>query len=215
METINSFDILIALIKACQKTEIDKDRFLSGPDDYEGNVASPFYLLNQTVRQLWNRKGHKCVSKKALELWNKLKVGKCIYDFYYQMPIEYKNEEPVHIKIYVGAAGTPSEEKDVVVSDKNSFFRFRQVFHKEHIVPIGIILKQLLEIDLSKDKDEVYKKIDEILNKIYICYMLKEEDRALNKIAKTKRSDDYLHVINTDYKKAGIEIAEWENRIVQ
>ena len=31
----------------------------------------------------------------------------------------------------------------------------------------------------------------------------------LNKIAKTKRSDNYLEVINKDYKDAGIEIAEW------
>lgn len=210
METVNSFDILIALIKSCQKTEIDKDRFLPGPDGYEGNLGGPFYLLNQTVRQYWHREGHKCASKKAIELWNKLKLEKNIYDYYYQMPVEYKNEEPVHIKLYVGAKSTPSEEKDIVFSDENNFFRFRQVFHIEHIVPIGIIIKQLLEIDLSKDKNDVYREIEKILNKIYVCYMLKEEDRALNKISKTKRSDDYLYVLNNDYKKAGIEIAEWK-----
>ena len=58
-------------------------------------------------------------------------------------------------------------------------------------------------------KDEVYKKLDEILNKIYVCYITKEEDKDLNRVAKTKRSDNYLEVISKDYKNAGIEIAEW------
>lgn len=66
-----------------------------------------------------------------------------------------------------------------------------------------------MEIDLSKDKDEVYKEIDEILNKIYVCYITKKEDKDLNRVAKTKRSDNYLEVINKDYKDAGIEIAGW------
>ena len=41
--------------------------------------------------------------------------------------------------------------------------------------------------------------------------MLKTEDRKLNKISKNNRSDNYLDVINNEYKKAGIEIAEWDN----
>ena len=32
---------------------------------------------------------------------------------------------------------------------------------------------------------------------------------GVDKIAKTKRSDNSLEVINKDYKDAGIEIAEW------
>ena len=42
-----------------------------------------------------------------------------------------------------------------------------------------------------------------------MCYITKEEDKKLNKVAKTKRSDNYLEVISKDYKNAGIEIAEW------
>lgn len=174
METVNSFDILIALIKSCQKTEIDKDRFLPGPNGYEGNLGGPFYLLNQTVRQYWHREGHKCASKKAIELWNKLKLEKNIYDYYYQMPVEYKNEEQVHIKLYVGAKSTPSEEKDIVFSDENNFFRFRQVFHIEHIVPIGIIIKQLLEIDLSKEKMMFIERLIKFLIKYMFVICLKK-----------------------------------------
>lgn len=207
METVNSFDILIALIKACQSDA--EDSRVDGPDGYEAPMGSPKYLLGQSIRQLWNRKGHKCVSKTALELWNKLKVGDSIFKYSYQKPIYYKNEEPVPIKKYVGASSTPYWEGDIKFTKKGDCFRFRQVFHKEHIVPINVILEELLEIDLSKNKDEVYKEIDKILNKIYVCYITKEEDKKLNRVAKTKRSDNYLEVISKDYKNAGIEIAEW------
>lgn len=64
---------------------------------------------------------------------------------------------------------------------------------------------------MSKSDEEIYNEIDAILDKIYVCYMLKTEDRKLNKISKNNRSDNYLDVINNEYKKAGIEIAEWDN----
>ena len=164
------------------------------------------------MRQLWNREGHICVSKAALELWDRLKVGESIFDYYYQKPVFYQNEEPVHLKFYVGAKSTPDLEKYVHFEKEGDCFRFRQVFHIEHIVSIGIILDRLLELDLSEARESVYRKLDSILDKIYVCYMTKEEDRELNKHAKTRRSEDYLEVIATDYKSAGIEIAEWKKR---
>lgn len=212
MDIINSYDILIALIKAQQDDLSNQDdHFVKGPAGFEGEMGAPHYLLGQCVRQLWNRKGHVCVSKAAIDLWNRLKVGESIFKYHYQKPVFYKNEEPVPTKIYVGAKSIPDWEGDVQFTKKGDCFRFRQVFHSEHIVPIGVILGQLLELDLSEPREEVYKKLDSIVDKIYVCYMTKGEDRHLNKHAKTKRSDDYLQVINTDYKDAGIEIAEWRD----
>ena len=76
-------------------------------------------------------------------------------------------------------------------------------------------MKQLLELDLNLDKEVLYNKLNFILDKIYVCYMLKEEDRKLNKVSKNNRSDNYLEVIDNDYKKAGIEIAEWYWRFLE
>lgn len=211
MDTVNSYDIIIAFVKACQDG-MSEYKHVNGPDGYEGELGGAHYLLGQAVRQLWNRKGHVCVSKAALELWNSLKVGEPIFDYWDQKPVLYKNEEPVHLKFYVGAKNTPDLEKDVRFVAEGDRFRFRQVFHIEHIVPIGIVLDQLLELDLSESREIVYRKLDSTLDKIYVCYMTKEEDRELNKHAKTKRSDNYLEVIATDYKSVGIEIAEWEKR---
>lgn len=207
MKTINSFDIILALIKACK----DEENFyaLSGPKNHNIKLGNSFYLLNQVVRNLWNQKGHKCVSKKALELWNNLNIEKPIFDFYNQLPVYYKNLNPVYIKLYKGASNTPYFEGNIQCLKKNDHFKFREAFHIEHIVPINIILEQLLELDLSLDKETLYNKLNFIVDKIYVCFILKEEDRKLNKISKSKRSDNYLEVLENDYKKANIEIALW------
>lgn len=71
-----------------------------------------------------------------------------------------------------------------------------------------MIFDELLKLDFADNDYENYKKVRGVLDKIYICKVLKEEDRKLNKIAKTKRcSTDYDDILNNEYKKAGIEIS--------
>ena len=53
-----------------------------------------------------------------------------------------------------------------------------------------------------------YTSIKNVLDKIYICKMLKSEDRAIEN--KKKRSLDYREVIVFDYKKAGIELTTFD-----
>lgn len=65
------------------------------------------YLLGQTVRQFWVPNKNKCVSKAALELWNKLEVGESIFGFWSGRAVVYKNREPVEVEWYNGAHGTP------------------------------------------------------------------------------------------------------------
>lgn len=206
METINSFDFLIALIAACQAG--NEDPHLESPEGFNANIGSSHYLLNQSLRLLWDRPGHLFVTKEALDLWSKLKVGDSIFHYYYQKPVFYKNENPVPIECYKGASKTPYWKGDIQFTGKKESIRFRQVFHREHIVPISIIIEELLAIDLKQDKRHVYNEIDAILNKIYVCYMLKKENIRLNEEAKNKRSDDYQQVLYTDYVKADIKIIE-------
>ncbi len=206
METINSFDFLIALIKACQAK--DKDPYIESPKGFNAKLGSSYYLLNQSIRQLWDRPGHMFVTKKALEFWNKFKIGEPIFKYYYQKPVFYKNVEPENIKLYKGAYKKPYWEGYIQYTGKKECFRFRQAFHREHIVPVNIIIEQLLKLNFEKEKAEVYKEIDAILNKIYICYMLKEENVRLDEVAKNNRSDNYRQVLDDDYAKAQIEIVE-------
>lgn len=53
----------------------------------------------------------------------------------------------------------------------------------------------------------VYREISDILSQIYVCVMLKEEDRAIKD--KSRRSLNYEDVLEGCYKEAGIEIAKW------
>ena len=47
METVNSFDIPIVLIKACQSN--DEYSHVDGPNGYEAAIGSPKYLLQVKV----------------------------------------------------------------------------------------------------------------------------------------------------------------------
>ena len=153
METVNSFDILIALIKGCQQN--GDDQHIDGPENHDAKIGNLKYLLGQIVRSLWNRKGHKGLSKEAARIWDGLKVGEDIFDYYYQRKVFYKNDVPVHVKGYIGAKSNPDWEEDLKFTKEGDYFRFRQVFHIEHIVPISVILEQLISLDLSEDLDVV------------------------------------------------------------
>lgn len=201
---INCFDILIGLISACKSNNT-----LKGPSQFDWTMGGARYVLGQTVRQIWNPVHHKCVSKAALELWDKLNVSDSIFDYWSNRYVVYKNTLPIKVKWYNGANSKPYGEDEIYVGDKWGKFHFRSAFHIEHIIPINSILNRLIEINLQNTKEEIYKEISVILNDIYVCYMLKEEDRKLNKVAKINRPNDVNLVINDIYGKAGIEIATW------
>ena len=57
-----------------------------------------------------------------------------------------------------------------------------------------------------------YASIEKILDKLYICKMLKGEDRAIAN--KKNRSTDYCEVIVFDYKDAGIEVEGFDYKTV-
>ncbi len=208
MNDTNLFDYFSALIEACQK---DKNQpRIYAPTGYDYCLEGAYYLLNQSIRQLAFRKGHRCVSKAAFTLWNNLQVRQPIFNYWYQKPVCYNNSEPVTVSFYRGAGSEPFLRKEIKFEGKNSCFPFRQVFHVEHVVPVNVILNQLLNVNLSDNKEKVYENIHTVLDKIYLCYMTKEEDRRLNKIAKTRRSDNFAEVIAKEYRDAGIEIALWQ-----
>lgn len=54
--------------------------------------------------------------------------------------------------------------------------------------------------------EKVYRDIEDILDGIYVCFMLKEEDR---KLPRTRRPDVLEEVLEKTYKGVGIEIVHW------
>jgi len=70
----------------------------------------------------------------------------------------------------------------------------RSIFHWEHYTPIQQTLNELISLDLLTD-DEIYN----IIKKAKICWILKKENKKLDRIAKSKRPNP-----EETYKKAGI-----------
>ena len=154
------------------------------------------YLLNQTLRQYNIPKNHYFISEKAFDLWNKISTDN-ILKYTYRDKITKNTTDVVRIDKYKGGEKEPYQ-KQVFINQGDSFI-YNDVFTDEHIVTVSDIIKELLSLSTYN-----YSSITKILDKMYICKMLKCEDRMIKN--RSKRSTDYKAVINSDYLGAGIKI---------
>jgi hypothetical protein len=195
MEQNRIFDIIINLLMGIKNRNQLVDK--CGDEDLVLNGCS--YLLNQTIRQYQFSKNHYFVSKKAQELWDKISTDS-IFNYTYRDTVTKNIDEEVEIEKFRGGEGTPYATTIISRGDK---FIYKDVFTDEHIVTVSDIIEELLNLP-----EYDYASIKNILDKIYICKMLKSEDRAIEN--KKKRSLDYREVVVFDYKKAGIELTTFD-----
>ena len=99
------------------------------------------------------------------------------------------------ISEYTGNGNVPREKRKVQRGDG---FIFRDVFHDEHMIPISLIIDELVSLPNTNEDS-----VKAILGNIYICRILKSEDRTLP--IKYKRPFDLQEVISM-YNAGGIEI---------
>lgn len=189
-------DIIIEFVKALKNKDGAMETNINGTMYKIWNCK---YLLNQILRQWHTPNERWYISKKAKDLWDKLNVGKPIENYHYTDKVICNNEIPVEVKIFKGS----SNHFDTATLKKGCHpFNFNSIFHEEHIVPISVIIEQLCNLNELN-----YKNVEEILNKISICRILKEEDKDLNaNHSKKNRPCDPIKVLNETYKKAGIEL---------
>jgi len=202
-----TYDIIISLVKSLKnKTEDGKyEHFIK--EEYEGKpliLWGTAYLLNQFLRQLEIPKSRRLVSKKADALWKSLVGDEDINDYYYQDKVTVKHDGKV--KKYSGASKTPYFDGEIKTG---SSFTFKDVFHEEHIVPIAVIINDLEELEKANKLD--YKHVDEVLKKIYICRMLKEEDRKIKE--RYKRANNKDDVVRDVYNQYEIYLVEKQRLI--
>ena len=197
MEQNKIFDIIISLLEGIK----NKNELIQ-----ENNKGEKFtlkgcsYLLNQAIRQYQIPKNHYLVSEKAFELWSKIRNDD-ILDFCYRNKIVKNNDEKVFIDKYKGSNKIPYA-KNVELKFGDSFI-YNDVFTDEHIVTVYDIINELLQLQKYD-----YQSIKEVLDKIYICKMLKEEDHNIK--GKKKRILDYREVIADNYYEAGIRIKDFK-----
>jgi len=150
------------------------------------------YLLNQALRQPWLPQDHYLVSVEAKKWWDEYADGDILLS-YYQKPV-YLKKEIKELPYYKG-----NKHEGLKYDYKiGEHFSYRSYFHDEHIVPVYEIERELLELE-----DITLENIDKVLQKIYICKMLKEENFNLP----VKRyGDNYIDIIKNDYHPHGIHI---------
>lgn len=171
MENNKVLDIIIEFIKAA-KQKNPEDRkivFDSGKKSYK--ICSAGYLLGQIVRQYDIPIENYYISKAAEKKWNELSNDD-IWKYVYRDAILCTSENPVFVKQYTGSSRNPKENK---ISNGQKFI-FRDIFHDEHIIPVKTIIQELFKLD-----ELSYDNVEDILNKMCVCRILKEEDRKLSR----------------------------------
>lgn len=172
-------------------------------DEFNGEqikLNSCSYLLNQTIRQYQIPENHYFISKKAFELWSKISSDS-ILKYTYRNKIIKNIPGIVYIDKYKGSEKLAYEKGCLL--DKGDSFIYNDVFTDEHVVTVSNIIEELLKLTKIDDIS-----IKSVLDKIYICKMLKEEDRCIKN--KNRRSLDYREVIAEDYFDVGIKLQNFD-----
>ena len=183
-------EIIISFVKACKN---DKEH--AYVESNGKRIWSAYYLLNQILRQYYIDDNHVLISKKAQELWEKIAVEPNIKRFNYRNTFTAKVN--IDIDMYYGA-----KKEGVLTSvKKGQKVIWNKIFHDEHTIPVNIIIKELCSLDNLN-----YESVLKVLDKIYICKMLKEEDRKI--IQKSDRPSNVIEVVEKIYNPT-IEIYNW------
>ena len=189
MENNVVLDIIIEFVKAVKGA---KKEIVSVVNGKEYKIKAAGYLLGQIIRQYNIPEDHYYISVAAENKWDELS-NKNICDFIYRDSITCTSEVPVSVKKYKNNEKDPT--KDVIKNGEN--FIFRDIFHDEHIIPIRVIIENLLKLDTL-----TYENVEKILNQIYICRILKSEDRNIK--PKSNRPFDFEIVKKQIYESEDI-----------
>ncbi len=191
MERNEVLEIIISFVNACKK---DKEHAYI--ESAGKRIWSANYLLNQILRQYYIDDNHILVSKKAQEVWNQIAAEEDIKRFNYRNTFTAKID--VEINMYFGAK---KDGKQTLIKQGQKVI-WNNIFHDEHTIPINVIIKELCSLETLN-----YANVSKVLDKIYICKMLKEEDRNIKE--KSNRASNIIEVVEKVYYP-NIEICDWD-----
>lgn len=186
------YDYIKELVKSIKR---DGSIYI-GDEKWDGSM----YLLGQIIRQYCIPKSHYFVSAKAKELWERI-TDEDMLNYWYQHKVRCLCDE-VEIKEFSGNSNSYTRR----IIHRGDEFVYRAVFHDEHIVPVKIIIEELCSYT-----DLTYADIRRALSKIYICKLLKEEDKKI--LHKSNRPSDYREALKRDYfaDPANIDVYQFDD----
>ena len=188
------FDIIIALVKG--KIKDDRLEYVANGKTFALHSVS--YLLGQTIRQYVLPESHILVSEGAQKLWMQIS-DEDIKTKHHRDSVICKNKTAINVPMYNGSRNAPAYEQ-LTYGEK---FPFNNVFHDEHMIPIKIIVQQLVEL-----KELTYANVERILNQMYVCKILKDEDRRIK--PKSNRPNCLIKVVDQCYTTADITVVDWK-----
>lgn len=158
-------DTLVVLLKGYQ-------RLKTTPGADPRHIASLKYILGQTVRAYKVPKSQTFISEEAEKRWNDL-TSDIIDKFDYKQKFTCDRlSKATYFQIFKG-----SQKKGMPTLIKNGQqICFNDMFHVDHIVPVKLILSELLTLKVINSHD-----VCNILQKMYLCRILKEEDRKIGR----------------------------------
>ena len=199
MENCEVLDIIISFIKSYKNQSKDSEPFIHSKYKNEDKwIFNTGYLFNQIMRQIDIPQERYLLSKAAKKMWDSI-TDEPITNFYYREKVVAKFDGAI-INEFKGADKFPYRTRTLKAGDS---FIYNDVFHQEHLIPIKVIIDELIALD---DEELDYEHVNDILSKMYICRILKTEDRKID--SKYNRSSNKNDVISNVYKKAGIEVVE-------
>lgn len=160
-----------------------------------GNQPSFKYLLGQTIRAYIIPANQIHVSVGASQRWKEL-TSASIFDFTYDEVVTCNVlQTSVTYNFYKGSQknGTPTQ---INPGDR---FRFNNMFHVDHVIPVSLILNELIGLTAP-----YAQQVKNTLDKMHLCYILKDEDRKLGRIK--GRTTDFQQTIKKIYNPQNVYI---------
>ncbi len=195
MDKVCVLDTIISLVEGIKRKKNKEDKYVT--DQYNGQyctLSGLDYLLGQVIRQYEIPFENYYISEKAKALWAEISDDNIRNYWYTNIVLPIRDSREVHGR-YVGAKKEPEEKCNI---KKGVKFRYRSIFHDEHILPVCQIRKELTNLDAL-----TYDNILSILNKICICKMLKSENVSLGN--NHNRPNTVEGVLNVLYAKKGVK----------
>ena len=169
----------------------------SGNQPSKQDLHSFKYLLGQTIRAYIIPANQIHVSVGASQRWKKLtsaSIFKFTYDEFVTCDVL---QTSVPCNFYNGSQknGTPTQ---INPGDR---FRFNNMFHVDHVIPVSLILNELIGLTAP-----CAQQVKNTLDKMHLCYILKDEDR---KLGRTKsRTTNFQQTIKNVYEPNKVFIYE-------
>lgn len=151
------------------------------------------YVLGQSVRQYEVNPSQIHITQCAHARWNLLTTA-CIDNFWYSEVVACDRLQKTTTFWYFKGSSKSGSQNNLQPGSK---FRFNDMFHVDHIVPVKLIIDELLALTTVNAST-----VKDILDKMHLCRMLKKEDRKLGRTA--GRSLCWQAVVHNVYNANGI-----------